>query len=228
MKIVNRVIALVLILLSVISFNSCYYRHELNEDLSNYHKIFSLGEFTGTCGVYLVLPKSENEQWKGKLQNALETYGYDEKSDIIPPTVDDINVIDFFCNETQYFVGSDNIEFLLSVKYDQVSFSAEIERLSKIAGWEKMVYDTEHFAYPAYVSILGLHKINQYVLIDEENSTLHYIYLQFCLIEEMERIPAEFLPIGYYDGGYVEEIEYSIFHTPHSPSPSYSSVGAEV
>ena len=196
----------------VISLSSCNYSHDLYDDISDYHKCFDCAEYLGTSGVYLILPRIENEHWDDILQDAFVQFGYDPKNNnVIPPNIGNLNVIDFFCEETTWFVGSTNIEFMLSIKYDQASFNNEINRLSAIVGKEKIVYDTQNFIYPAYVSILGHHKTNQYVLIDEENSTLHYIYLQFCLKEDLKKIPEDFLPFGYYEGGIVKDISYSIF-----------------
>ena len=213
MKCVNRVISLVLILLFVISLCSCYYRNASYDDIHSYYKCFGIGEFLGTSGIYLIVPRCNNENWNSVVQDALVAYGYDpENNDITPPIIEDINVISFFCEETEYIAGSTNIEFLLSVKYDPISFNCELDRLSKIKGTEKIVYDTENFIYPAYVSILGFLKTNQYVLIDEPNNTLHYIYLQFCSRDDMKKIPEDFLPFGFYGQSQVQDIGYSIFH----------------
>ena len=51
-----------------------------------------------------------------------------------------------------------------------------------------------------------------YVLMDEENLTMHYIHLE--IMSDLKET-SEFLPKGYYDSGRVEGQDYSIFD-PHN------------
>ena len=63
---------------------------------------------------------------------------------------------------------------------------------------KSVVYDTTSFFYPAYVAVLGWENCSEYVLIDEANFTLHYVYLQSVQQEEL-RIDSQYLPL-YYSG----------------------------
>ena len=71
----------------------------------------------------------------------------------------------------------ESVQILLSVKYDDEAFAKETERISQLSSSKPVLYDTEHFKYPAYVSTVGYLNVCEYVLVDEENLTLHYVVL---------------------------------------------------
>lgn len=128
---------------------------------------------------------------------------------LFPKNIDDYNVTDFYCDYTVYFPVGTGYEVLLSVKFDENTYQDEIRRISNLTEIKKVQYDTNNFILPAYVSTIGYLSSNEYVLVDKENYTLHYLYLQLVDKEEME-INTDFLPKG-YDYGNVEGYSFSIY-----------------
>lgn len=102
-------------------------------------------------------------------------------------------------------------QMLLSVKYDNDSFKTEVNRISEITEANPVLYDTEHFHYPAYVASIGYNDASEYVLVDEENNTLHYVLLQTISPEKIV-FDEEYMPIGYSDYGTVGDFHHTIYH----------------
>ena len=91
-------------------------------------------------------------------------------------------------------------QIYLECGYDGDSYLKEIERLQGIQREYKgkvqtVVYDTESFSYPAYVTINANDHCYEYALLlgDER---IAYVFLQFIKEEEIV-FPAEYLPGGY-------------------------------
>lgn len=104
----------------------------------------------------------------------------------------------------------ESVQILLSVKYDDEAFAKETERISQLSSSKPVLYDTEHFKYPAYVSTVGYLNVCEYVLVDEENLTLHNVVLQSVKPEDVA-FDASYLPSGYRDYGAVDGLEYTVY-----------------
>lgn len=91
-------------------------------------------------------------------------------------------------------------QIYLECSYDGDGYLKEIERLKGIQEEYKgrvqtVVYDTESFSYPAYVTINANDHCYEYALLLGEER-IAYIFLQFIKEEEIV-FPAEYLPEGY-------------------------------
>lgn len=135
---------------------------------------------------------------------------FDESAfELFPQNVDDLQVVDFYCEWELGIVGSAKVELLLSVNYQQVDFDNEISRI-KALGNGNINYDDTNFKFPAYVSMLGYMNTNYYALIDEANTTIHYVLLQLIYEEDID-INKDFLPDNYVELGEVKDISYNIY-----------------
>lgn len=77
---------------------------------------------------------------------------------------------------------------ILSTRYDEEWYYAEVERLSAIEctlsfGEETVTqhvkYDKDSYVLPAYVAVDGFDSVYEYALLDEEAHTIHYILLSY-------------------------------------------------
>jgi len=156
------------------------FEYELYTDVEDYDKIFELTEIR-----------------------------HSEAFELFPEDVSDLTVEDFFCEWDLGFVGSSSTEICLSVVYSQDTYAAEIARLSQLAN-NNVVYDTQTFILPAYVTVLGYDCTSWYALVDESSYTVHYVLLQLVYEEDID-MNHDFLPRGYYDLGDVENASYNVY-----------------
>lgn len=98
-------------------------------------------------------------------------------------------------NQYYYSCGSagfDNMyQMVLDYELPEEEFEEEVERLSQLSAEYKnqtksIVYDTDNFEYPAYVTCFTKHSDYEYALIDEEN---HRIICILSCIEDINRLP---------------------------------------
>ncbi len=71
-------------------------------------------------------------------------------------------------------------QIYLEYSLSKEDFDAEVLRISKITEWNNsIVYDTENFLYPAYVTIFNNDHCYEYTLIDEEEHKIICVFTQF-------------------------------------------------
>lgn len=120
--------------------------------------------------------------------------------DVFPEQIDDSMEVHGY---SYYYADTfldPTAQIYLECSYDGDSYLKEIERLKGIQKEYKgkvqtVVYDTESFSYPAYVTINANDHCYEYALLlgDER---IAYVFLQFIKEEEIV-FPAEYLPKGY-------------------------------
>ena len=101
-------------------------------------------------------------------------------------------------------------QIYLVCSYEEDGYSKEIERLERIqeeyeGRIQPIVYDTDSFSYPAYVTIDADNHCYEYALLIEEGK-IAYVFLQFIKEEDIV-FPAEYLPKEYEQ----KETGYSIY-----------------
>ena len=169
---------IILLILSIV-LNSCsgWFGYEKYTDTEDYSKIFELPEIRSRAALAL-----------------------------FPQSIENMNVQEFYFEWKLGIVGSADIQFLLSIKYKDDQLQEEITRLRSLADG-KIVYDTQNFAYDAYVLVLGYNSTNYYALID--GNTVHYILLQIIYVKDIV-FDRNLLPKGYQELGDVKGISYSL------------------
>ncbi len=152
--------------------------HEEYTDIDDYSKIFELPEIRNT-----------------------------EAMEMFPKSVDSLDVQEFYFDWKLGIVGSADVQFLLSVTYDDLELQDELSRIKSLANGN-VVYDNESFEYEAYVLTLGYFNTSYYVLKD--GNTLHYVLLQLVYEDDLT-INTNLVPKGYYDFGDVENASYNVY-----------------
>ena len=103
--------------------------------------------------------------------------------------------------QNEYFI-------LLKVKYTEADYRTEVERLSSVKCTiavqdeeitNKVLYTEEKFSYPSYAAILGCDQSFEYALLDEDNMTIVYVYLQGF---SHFMLPREYRPLEYQKDTY--------------------------
>lgn len=97
-------------------------------------------------------------------------------------------------------------QLAMSIRYDEEAFQTEVSRLEAFAPMEQ----NENFDLPAVISVLGWEECSEYALIDAQNRTVHYIYLE-SVPKENIKISSEHVPLGYKDSGTVIGEERNIY-----------------
>lgn len=135
--------------------------------------------------------------------------GY-SKLDIFPKQLNDnMNVYEYSYYYDDTFLDP-TAQIYLECSYEKDDYSKEIERLNGIQeeyeGWiQTIVYDTDSFSYPAYVTIDSDNHCYEYALLLDE-TRIAYVFLQFIKEEDIV-FPTEYLPKEYEH----KETGYSIY-----------------
>lgn len=99
-------------------------------------------------------------------------------------------------------------QIFLEYSLSEEDFEAEVSRLSKITVRfenerykdivNKIVYDTEHFRYPAYVTIYNNNYCYEYALLNKEENKIICVFTQFIKTNDIT-FDKKYLPVGFGD-----------------------------
>lgn len=169
--------------LSVIAIGNMVFKTLLhNDDKMN---LLIYGEYNGR------LINNQNGLWSG-------LYVFPEK---LPKTA---KVDEYFVYGKSAFFDN-AFEYYLKISMSKNDFISEIERLKSISCEIKnpsnsdcytnyIEYDETNFNYPAYVTVYASHDTYEYALIDEDNLTIIYVYLQMILKKSDVKFEHSYLP----------------------------------
>jgi hypothetical protein len=129
-----------------------------------------------------------------------------EPTAIVPQNFEIQDIVKYYNRYEELLPLGESVQTMLSVRYSAENFEKELGLISQT----KAEYDTAHFEYPAYVSVLSWENCSEYVLVDEENLTLHYVYLQ-SVDKEGLHIDTPYLPKGYSGYGAVEGVSVCVY-----------------
>lgn len=130
---------------------------------------------------------------------------------IFPETIEETEVIDYVYRYMDYLFAP-TAEVYFECRYEEAAYKAEIARLQGIQTEYKgrvqtIIYDTENFAYPAYVTINGNDHCYEYALLLGDGK-IAYIFLQYIKEGEIS-FPVDYLPKEYEEEK--EDIGYSMY-----------------
>ena len=176
----KKIAFLSLILALSVAFCGCagWFGHEKYTEVEDYSKIFDLSEIR-----------------------------YREALELFPKEIDSLDVRNFYFEWELGLVGSADVQFLLSVTYEDAPLQEESARIQSLANG-KVVYDPVSFAHEAYVLVLGYYCTSYYALID--GNTVHYVLLQLMDAKDID-IDSALLPKGYEGLGDVKNISYNAY-----------------
>lgn len=88
------------------------------------------------------------------------------------------------------------IQLYLEYELSKKDYDKEIERIKSINNRRKIKYDfsEENYIYPAYIAVENYDNGFEYVMLDEENYRLIYVYLKFYNDKKQIRFDLSYLP----------------------------------
>lgn len=119
--------------------------------------------------------------------------------EIFPQNIQTSVIKDYYYNY-QDTIFDPTCQIYLSCTYDDSKYEAELQRLSRISRTYKVktqniMYDTENYKYPAYVTIDADNHCYEYALIPGDNQII-YIFLEFIRKENI-KFDLQYLPQNY-------------------------------
>ncbi len=120
---------------------------------------------------------------------------------IFPDSVNKDNVLEYkYAESDGLFDGS--YLFYLVEKYNEENFNNEVERLNSIKvefkeETKSILYTEEGFNYPAYVTIYDNNGTSEYALVNKEDSTIIYVFMQL-FNESDSNIDEKYFPVDYH------------------------------
>ena len=177
----KKVFAIILILFVLISINSCNYRETNITDTAKY------GEFDDfeRIGGLAVFPE------------------------VIP---EDAEVLYYLYYSATPAISKTSYQICLNLKLTPEEYQKEAERISlidkntSIEGFKitsDIRFNENDFIYPAYVSVFSLNSAFEYVLLNEAENNIIYIYIQFTNEKDI-KFDKIFLPAGYKPYGAIK------------------------
>jgi beta-lactamase regulating signal transducer with metallopeptidase domain len=134
--------------------------------------------------------------------------------DIFPKNLPS-SMIDEYYYTYQDTLFDPTCQIYLSCSYDKSGYEAELKRLSQISksykgNIQKVLYDTDNYNYPAYVTIDGNNHCYEYALLTGENK-ITYIFLDF-IDEKNLKFDLQYLPKNYENEKTDKKRGYTIYN----------------
>ena len=127
----------------------------------------------------------------------------EENQTLFPQETDNLNIKNFYCRHDEQLPLTIGVQIFLEVCYNESDFSIEKDRILSITKeCGDYFKNSDLNAYSLYLGDENSSQ-SQYVLIDENASTIYYIYLQDLPKDEIE-IDEKFLPDNYIGYGEIE------------------------
>lgn len=167
--------SIILIIMVILILSSCSF-HSYYDDISDYSTIWKLAGFR---------------------------HGYEAQSTFFPDTIDNMSVDEFYCRYDENLLLGESIEIYLKIHFlNEDLFEQEVSRISNHAFVCSDKFQNSKCA--AYATRLGdfeefensIEDSFEYALLDDEQNTIYFIYLQNVTAEEVE-FNHEFLPDDY-------------------------------
>ena len=135
--------------------------------------------------------------------------------EIFPQAIPDGYIDCQYYLEYEEGVLDSECQIYLRCSYDVSTYQKETNRLAQIEECykdkrQKIHYDTDYFAYPAYVTVFENDGCYEYALLDEDNVSIIYIFLQWTKEKDI-KFPHLYLPKD-YDCVVSTEQSFSIYN----------------
>lgn len=133
--------------------------------------------------------------------------------DIFPENISP-SIIDEYYYSYQNTLFDPTCQIYLSCSFDKPEYEAELKRLSQISKSyngtiQKILYDTENYNYPAYVTINANNHCYEYALLTGENK-ITYIFLDF-INEKNLKFDTKYLPKNFENEKTDKKNGYTIY-----------------
>ena len=125
-----------------------------------------------------ILSDAEQYEDMWELSERRVYHEYPQVSLLFPQSINEEQCIDFLCKHTTYQIVGTGWQVLLNIKYNDDEFANEVKRLSDLCVDSPVCGLTEYFDLPAYASVWNWACCYEYAVVNEEEKTISYVYLQ--------------------------------------------------
>ena len=132
-----------------------------------------------------------------------------ETSSLFPSIIEEETVINFRCKHTTYQLVGTGWQVELTVKYSDNSFYDEVKRLNELCYNSIICGESKYFDIPAYASVWNHICCFEYAVVNEEDKTIGYLYLQLINKDDLEISPL-YIP-KQYEMDYTDSLAYTIY-----------------
>lgn len=115
---------------------------------------------------------------------------------LFPERIEDLDVIGFTSRELTYLPLGDGREIQLYVKYNNVDFEKETNRIAELTKGSPVHGKSEYFSLPTYASLWNVDGCFEYAVINTNERTVRYVYLHQLDARDFS-IPSDYIPKGY-------------------------------
>ena len=132
-----------------------------------------------------------------------------ETSILFPSIIEEEKVINFRCKHTTYQLVGTGWQVELTVKYSDDLFYDEVKRLNELCYNSIICGESKYFDMPAYASVWNHIGCFEYAVVNEEDKTIGYLYLQLIDKDDLE-ISSPYIP-QQYEMDYTDFEAYTIY-----------------
>lgn len=132
-----------------------------------------------------------------------------ETSSLFPSIIEEETVINFRCKHTTYKWVGTGWQVELTVKYSDDLFYAEVKRLNELCCNSIICGESKYFDMPAYASVWNHISCFEYAVVNEDDKTIGYLYLQLIDKDDLE-ISSHYIPQP-YEMDYTNSQGYTIY-----------------
>ena len=114
-------------------------------------------------------------------------HDYNDVVTVFPQSIQNLNVVDFFCRYDEQLPLGEGMQVLLGVKYeDSASYNMEIDKLMSITSDSSNFFkETEFICYPINIGSDSYSEY-EYALADNEQKMIYYVFLKNIPQDEVE------------------------------------------
>lgn len=119
---------------------------------------------------------------------------------IFPDSLEGLGAEKYYYKCTEGILDS-KCQIYLQCRMSEEKFESEKDRLSEISDEfedeiQKIMYDTDNFNYPVYVTVYNFDGGYEYALLEEEQNRIYYIHLRFVpakdIVFDQELLPKKY------------------------------------
>lgn len=153
----KKIVIIFVMLIGILTLSSCSFR-KYYYNISDYSEIWKLSGFR---------------------------HGYDDQSTFFPDNIEEMDIKNFFCRYDENLPLGESIQICLEIHFENENlFDSEVQRISEVSF--ECSEKFKRSQYTAYATRLGdydefensIRNSYEYALIDQDQNTIYYIYLQ--------------------------------------------------
>ncbi len=150
--------------------------------------------------------------WKTETDPSNNTeYLSPDYPEMLPQVSENAKVVSFFAKCVQELPVGNSVQILVSVQFERnAEYLSEKDRISNIVKENKVLITNDLFPDTAIVSSASIMSVCEYVVCEDEQLTLTYVFLQSVKTDDVE-FDHKYLPKGYLDYSKIDNLSFTIY-----------------